>query len=268
MASSTPEISRDCVEFSSRLVEETLWTALKGHAGERAFHAEREPIYRLADPEERDRAFARLHERWFADLRLGEPVLLALSEQDGWPARVSRIRLVAAISARQEAGELFVAGPSERSVAIAILPATLADGRRALALLRRELMHVSDMLDPAFAYEPTLPRRPVGPAHDRVLQDRYRALWRCSVDGRLVGAGKLEEGVRAERLRDIEGTFSSLGERVTGLFERLFAGPRPCHAELVRIAQDPERALGPGPTGPPDLRPREIGRVRSELVPG
>lgn len=46
---------------------------------------------------------------------------------------------------------------------------------RYTALLRAELLHLADMLDPAFGYAPTLPEMDGGPSAAGLLQDRYRA---------------------------------------------------------------------------------------------
>jgi hypothetical protein len=129
-------------------------------------------------------------------------------------------------------------------VAIRIRPGTLADERRALEFLRRELLHVSDMLDPAFGYEPRLPRSPTGPPEDRLVRDRYAVLWNCSVDGRLAGSGRLGGEARLRRLAEFAQAFACLGDSVATCFERIFTGPRPIHSVLVALASDPESAFG------------------------
>ncbi len=58
------------VEFHPRLVEEAVFAALRGRPESRTFHRERDPIYREADPEERERRFAALHAAWFERLDL------------------------------------------------------------------------------------------------------------------------------------------------------------------------------------------------------
>lgn len=238
------------VEFHPRLVEEAVWTAIRGRRDAGVFHRDRERLYAGDDGETRERLFARFHAAWFERLDLASPVRTALEEQAAALAAARRVLFVPETGGTPEGAELFVARPGEFSVVVALGPRTLADGSSCLALLRRELLHVADMLDPEFRYEPRLPRRSAGPAHDRRLQDRYRALWSCSVDGRLARLGRLDAAVREERLREFRAAFPSLADAAGGCFDRVFSGPRPGHPDLVAIAEDPRAALGLDPEGP------------------
>lgn len=242
----------DSLEIHPRLVEETVWVALQGRVEARAFHQERETVYGLSDREERERVFTRLHLEWFDRLALGEPFRQACLEQARALARVRRFVAGPAARARDEGADLFVADQGESAVVVSIRPEVLADRERALELLRRDLMHVADMLDPAFRYEPRLPPSPAGPAHDRLLQERYRVLWSCSVDGRLVALRRVSEAMRAFREREFARAFCVLGERVGTCFGRIFDGPRPGHPEMVSMASDPPAAFGlrPGAARP------------------
>ncbi|MBI1950835.1 MAG: hypothetical protein HYS34_05655 [Acidobacteria bacterium] len=257
------------VEFHPRLVEEAVWAAIRGRRDAGVFHRQREGGYDEPDPEARDRAFGRLHSAWFERLGLARPVTLALREQSGAIAAARRVLLAPATSEGGEGAELFVEAPGRFTIVVTLRPGTLADPGAALALLRCELLHVSDMLDPAFEYEPRLPRQALGPAHDRRLLDRYRALWNCSVDGRLVRRGHLGPGARAARLREFTAAFACLGGEAEACFERIFSGPRPSHPGLLALAADPEAGFGMRPSGhagtgrcplcgfpTPDLEPR------------
>lgn len=171
-------------------------------------------------------------------------MLQALGEQRGWAAGVRRILLVPAPTRKSAGAELFVAGPDDRSVVICIRAETLVAPTAALLFLRRELVHIADMLDPAFGYEPSLPPHTAGPTHDRLLLDRYRVLWSCTVDGRLARQGMLEDHQRSERLREFAAAFPCLGPRTGECFGRLFERASPSHAGLVALAKDPEFAFG------------------------
>ncbi len=232
------------VEFHPRLVEEAVWIVIRRRRDAGLFHRERERLYGEPDPEKRERAFARLYLSWFRRLNLEEPITRTLGDEAPCLAAARRVLLVPATSERREAAELYVAAPGEFSVVIALRPETLAERDAALAFLRRELLHVADMLDPAFEYEPRLPAQPAGPAHDMRLQERYRVLWSCSIDGRLARLGRIPSGVRDAGLREFHRTFACLGERAEECFERLFTGPRPRHVDLVALAAEPETAFG------------------------
>ncbi len=232
------------IDCHPRLVEAAVWAAIRGGDGEAAYHREREAAYALTDPEKRDRAFERVDGAWFSRLGLGEPVREAVLEQGPLLDSVRRILLGWAARDKDQGAELFVAGGIERSVVITIRPETLVVRESARAFLRRELTHIADMLDPAFQYEPRLPRQPAGPSHDRRLQDRYRTLWNCSVDGRLVARGILDAGARDARLMEFRRAFPALKERTEECFDRLFDAARPAHPDLVTLAADPAVAFG------------------------
>lgn len=232
------------LEFHARLVEEAVWAGIRDHPRAALFHLERERLYAPADAEEIDLAFARFHATWFRRLGLEAPVVQALEEQTD---ALASVRLVLAAPARQpgeQGAELFVSDSGERTVVLKLRPDLLVRRDAALALLRRELLHVADMLDPAFAYEPVLPRHARGPAHDRTLRERYRILWDCSVDGRLARSHRISGEERGRRLEEFRGAFLCLGDRSEECFERIWSGPRPLHGDLAALASDPEAAFG------------------------
>jgi len=232
------------VAFHPRLVEQAVWAALRGRPDAGAFHRERERLYDEPDPAARERLFDGLHADWFERLGLAEPVRLALGEQAEALAPARRVVFAPVDGPGREGAELFVASPGEFSVVVTLRPSTLAAAGQVLPLLRRELAHVGDMLDPAFAYEPRLPEQPLGPAHDRRLLERYSILWNASVDGRLVRLGRLEPRVRSERRTEFEIAFACLGPEGERCFERIFSGARPPHPELVGLASDPVAGFG------------------------
>jgi len=112
------------------------------------------------------------------------------------------------------------------------------------ALLRHELGHVADMLDPSFGYERALPESDAGPATANLLRDRYRVLWDVTIDGRLARAGLAGARERAARWREFAATFAMLGEGCRSAFEEWFHLARPRHAALVQFAQAPIGRVG------------------------
>ena len=241
------------IEYEPRLVEEATFLALRGAGEETAFRRERDRLYEIADAEAREAAFRAFHAAWFERLGLGRPIGWALKER-GLILRAAERCLVAyAVSAREEGAELFVA-EQRRSVAIRLAPATLLAPERLLEFLRHELLHIADMLDPRFAYEPWLPSSSTGPAHRELLKERYRVLWDAYIDGRLSRLGWAPAVVRAERLGEFRRAFPALGERAGAEFERFFTAASLRHAELVAFAVDPGSMLdrssgGRGPGG-------------------
>ncbi|MBI4607895.1 MAG: hypothetical protein HY726_02660 [Candidatus Rokubacteria bacterium] len=237
------------IEYEPRLVEEAVFLAARGRAAEGDLRRERDRLYEVHDPEEQEAGFRAVHAAWFERLGLGRQLELALEEQPSVAAKIGRCLVACARSGRDEGAELFVspedggAGPRQRVVVLRLRPETLTVPERLRLLLRREFLHVADMLDPAFGYEPRLRAPALAPARQRLLSDRYRVLWDAFVDGRLGRLGWAPVTIRAERLEDFERAFPGLGERMEASFERFFGDGALTHAELAAFAADPQTAL-------------------------
>ncbi len=239
------------VEYEPRLVEEAVLGAVE-HRKAPGFRGERNRLYEISDPEEREAAFRKLHADRFERLNLGAPICQAVSEQPLIQENTDTCIVARARARREEGADLFVSpgregtGEAERrSVGIRLDPQRLLDPEDLLAFLRHELFHIADMLDPAFAYEPRLPRAELGPAHERLLQDRYRVLWDVSIDGRLARRGWAPPSIRDRRFQEFAGTFPMLSARVEDTFSFFFAGLSLTHADFVTFATTPQASLVP-----------------------
>lgn len=261
------------LSFSPDLVEEAVLRAIVGHPDEPDFRRARDPLYRLP-AEEREEAFARIHETWFERLGLGEPLRWALGELPELAAGCARCVVGRAFSPADETVDLLVApeeeGRGARSVLVRVRIATLAEARRCLSWLRAELLKVADMIDPAFGYEPTLPVSG-DPAHERLARERYRAIWDASVAGRLARRGDAGKDVIAGARRTFATAFPMLGAALDESFQRFVDCESRTHAEWAAFAAAPlgdEEAvsLSPGgrcslcrfPTYAPEPEPRSL----------
>lgn len=243
------------IEYEPRLVEEAVLRALRGRAEETGFRTQRDRLYEITDLEARDAGFRAFHAAWFERLGLGGLIAQALQEWPSVAANTARRLVAYASSGRDEGAELFVSpengrGEVGRTVVIHLRAETLTLPDHLRSLLRHELLHIDDMLDPGFGYEPRFPVSAAGPTYERVLQDRYRALWDAFVDGRLARLGWAPARIRVERLNDFARAFPMLRERTEEAFERFFGGASLTHAELLAFAADPERALSREGGGP------------------
>ena len=61
------------VRYDPRLIEEAVFLALRDHPETREFQKQREGVYEVADPQERERVFGELNCSWFVQLGLGDP---------------------------------------------------------------------------------------------------------------------------------------------------------------------------------------------------
>jgi hypothetical protein len=234
--------------YDPELVEEAVLLAepMMTRADARAFRRDRDRIYDVADTEERDRRFRAVHARWFLRVGLQQPLERAMKERPELADRLAEGRVVRAMARREEGADLLDGGLGESTtqpmLVVRLRPSTFAAADTLLDLLRHELLHVSDMLDPTFGYQRPLPRSADSPSHDNLLRDRYRVLWDVTIDGRLARAGLLsDDHVRAVRKQQFIAAFRMLGDRCQQLFEEWFDRRRPSHASLVAFAQMADR---------------------------
>ncbi len=233
-------------EFDPRLVEAAVLAATRRPPAPDDFHAERDTIYQVAEPERREAAFQALHACWFTRLGLDRPFRGALAEQPAIAAGCARWLVAQARGRREEAADLLIAPDVGPTLLVRVTPETVTAPEMLWRLLRRELLHVADMLDPTFGYEAALPPDAAGPGRERVVRESYRVLWNAWVDGRLVRQGALPATARGERFADFARVFPHLGAGAEAVFGRVFDGPRLTHAALVAFAAG-------GPEGaPPD----------------
>jgi hypothetical protein len=236
------------IRYDARLVEEAVQQAVRGlpKAEQNRFHSRREGLYVHPDPEEREAGFEALHGEWFVCLGLDRPLHSALAERPAVMSGVSECRVTAARSRREEMADLLgrEAAGAEPVLVVRLRPESFLDHETLLGLLRREILHVADMLDPDFGYETRLPASEEGPSYDNILRDRYRAVWDTTVDGRLFRQGLCAATVRERRRKDFARSFGPLGDQVDAGFESWFDEPHPTHAAIVSYINEPGQAGG------------------------
>lgn len=240
--------------YAPDLVEEAVLLAERTApaADARAFRRERDRLYALADGDAREARFRSLHLQWFVRLGLHRGVEEIVSGGPDLADRVGDGRVLRALARSEEGADLIdrvVPGSAELHplLVLRLRPALLLEPEGLRALLRHELMHVGDMLDPVFGYQRTLPPSDDGPSGDNIVRDRYRVLWDVTIDGRLARAGLGSDRVRAARRQEFTVTFSMLGERRGAAFDDWFDRIRPTHAALSAFAQAPNGADGTNP---------------------
>ena len=134
------------LRYDPGLVEEAVFLAAEGHPEAKRFHRERDRIYRINHPEERERAFNDLHRGWFLQLGLADQIEEAVSEQPLLSSGVNSCLVARAPGKHEEGAELFV-NPEEklsekerRTVSVFLRPESLLDPSALLTFLRHELM--------------------------------------------------------------------------------------------------------------------------------
>lgn len=233
------------IYYDPKLIEETVFQAQSGTALAREFDDERRRVYDIPDPETRERSFQDLFSRWFARLALSQPITAAVQEQPFIIPAIEACYVVRALHAKQEGAELYVAhqdrggDTTKRTLRITLRPESLLDAAALQPLLRNELLHIADMLDPAFGYEPALPQSPDGPTYDSFITNRYRVLWNVTIGGRMARRGWLPASARERALVEFAAAFPMLHSDSEPLFQRFYDDDRPDHATLAAFAFDP-----------------------------
>lgn len=238
------------IHYDSRLMEDALFHAQRqGRAG-RLYKQERNRIYEVADPDERERLFDELNRVWFIRLELDRVIARALEEQPLINSHIANCFVAAAAQAQGEGAELFVvadpavAPGARRTLRILIRPESLLQPEILTPFLRHELLHIADMLDPVFAYQPVLPKTAGGPLYDTLITHRYRVLWNITIDGRMARWGWCDGSVRKRDLGEFLAAFPMLRERREEIFTSFFDAAQPRHAELAAFALDPHAPIG------------------------
>jgi hypothetical protein len=213
------------------------------------FNCEREQIYAILDPDERNRAFFRLHLEWFREW--GMETLLIEPLKD-FPLLPPALRILAFRKSRgksDEGTELYVNEADERNGVVAMRPERLGREAELGAFMRHELAHLQDMVDPGFGYRPELAAAGPSLSQQRLARERYRLLWDVSIDGRLVGRGRQTVATKDQRWMEFCGAFAFwTGARQEQVFNSLWNNPQPTHRALEGLVCDP-RQLQSG-TGP------------------
>lgn len=215
------------------LAEEAVLRAIAGSERERDFRAARDRIYRIDDGDERECAFADLHVAWFAALDLGRPLRAALAELPILGATCARALVRRARRAANEGADLLVDTAAERTAVVHLRAETFTLPEALLDFLRGELLHVADMVDPAFGYDPELPLTEAGPSHAPVLRDRYRVVWDATIAGRLHRLGRLGRVRHDAARRAFARAFPMLGENAEKWYDRFFSGAAVGHRDIV-----------------------------------
>lgn len=225
------------LSIEPRLMERVVWEALRAAPAEEArFQQERVACYALST-DERERAFEALYAAWFDRLGYRAALDAMLASFPNLSMRVPRA-VVSCAGRSTQGAELFGEGP-RRVLTIRVHPSTLLARAEFHAWARHELMHVEDILDPAFGFDRDA--RPTGAslAAANLARERYAVLWAISIDARTSLRHELPVDCRDRRRRELARAWG-LGASAPRVFERLWEEYRirpPTHAGLLQAAE-------------------------------
>jgi hypothetical protein len=219
------------------------------------YHRERERLYSLLDPDDRNTAFFKLNLEWFREWGLEERLVRLVGE---YPLLRDKLALLIFRKARRkqdEGAELYVNSAACRNGVLALNVQRFTEApARMTAFVRHELLHLHDMVNPEFGYLPELSVEVRLPQQQRLALERYRLLWALVIDGRLSGEGKVPLLDGAQRWIEFDQAFAFWAEpKRRQMFESLWNDPFPSHPVLSAIVSDPrelQSASAPGPGAP------------------
>jgi hypothetical protein len=246
----------------------------------RRFHAAREKLYSILDPDERNAAFFRLHLEWFREWGLERQLIEVADEFPRLRTTLSALVFRTARGRNDEGAELYVntvaqdfqdssvqysegrlesrpnqqAGkPALQTGVVALRVQRLDDSIDLTRFLRHEFTHVDDMVNPDFGYSPHLALTGQNVAQQRIAGERYRLLWDITIDGRLAAAGRATTENRERHREMFDRAFSFwTNDKREIVFNMLWQNKNSRHADLLAIASDPRdlrAAQAPVPGG-------------------
>lgn len=236
------------IEYDQALIEQaTFLAARRDQRLERELHEAIDPLYEISDEETRRRAFEPAFARFFSKLGLDRIVIDLIAERPLISQHVGRCVVREAPRAKVESAELFVrragtgSSASGRTLVIQACPQSLVDSERFALRMRRELLHVADMLDEHFGYTPDTVAPGAPGARQSLLRDRYRILWDIYVEGRLSREGLGDKSMATNVRRSLHHVFATYDpQAVHAVFDKLFDTPTLTHDDLLAWARSPE----------------------------
>ena len=239
------------IELDPVLLEEVVFLAIRHREqlGDQSiveqYHHRVDALYDLPhDGDAREIAFRDVHAEFFSQLGLERMIRGPLAEFPLLEEKLERVTFLKAAARKQEGAELFVreddeTGGRQNRVAVVRLRAELfLDPDRLSRLLRHELYHVSDMVDPAFGYRPDLGETGETIAQQNLVRDRYRVLWSIYIDARLVRTDRAPATALNDQERLLARAFDGFGDGDTrAIFETVSDATSLTHADLLALAK-------------------------------
>ena len=203
------EVSKPSMEirFQPALLQEVIDSFIEKTEREgdptyyKEFHELADPIYEKFTLDDREAEFKKLYQYLFGIWGFSDIIRDAFNEFPEMKQRVGIVLVKGVLKEDQEGVDVLrkwgsvehdLAKQFEekglKGVGIKLIPRRFYDPALT-RYCRHELLHIHDMLDPAFGYDPDTR---VGQNHgeETLILHRYRILWNISVDSRLIASGK------------------------------------------------------------------------------
>ncbi|MFQ5352811.1 MAG: hypothetical protein ACE5F9_00535 [Phycisphaerae bacterium] len=232
------------IEYEQFLVEMVVFLAVRSDERlECELHQATDRLYEITDEELRQREFVPVFRDFFTKLRLDRLIAGLLAERPLIGKLVDACVVREAARSKAQSAELFIqddVGSEERgskTLVIQACPQSFIDSERFVPLMRRELLHVADMLDERFGYQRETFCGEL--ARQNLQRDRYRVFWDIYVEGRLARE-RLSTKSEEERCKQAFcRVFDSGGENKNDdAFRRVFDAESLTHRQLMDWARE------------------------------
>ncbi len=233
------------IEYEQSLIETTVFLAVRNDDRlECELHRVVDRLYDIQDEETRQREFVPVFRDFFMNLGFDKLITELLSQRPLIGELVDRCVVREAARSKDQSAELLVQcdiGIEERgskTLVIQLCPLSFIETTRFIPMMRRELLHVADMLDERFGY---LRETFSGvPSRQNLQRDRYSVLWNIYVESRLE---RERFGVEREKQR-LEQAFDRVfanGDAKTNssAFARICDAPSLTHRDFMAWACEP-----------------------------
>lgn len=227
------------IVYEPRLIEQAVFHRVRQEPElEPAIHAVLDPLYLLPPGDERDARFDAAYIEFFRQLELDAVIPTWLNERPDIVDHVRSTWVREAPARKVEGADLLVKkhpdGAVERTLLIQITALNLARPSAVEDHFRRELLHVADMLDNDFGYDPA--DLAGWSPEDFLRRDRYHVLWAMSVESRLDPEGRSNGGRLAALRKAYHRVFGPAGEAGGLTFDDRLRHPLRSHRQMFRAA--------------------------------
>jgi len=231
------------LRFEPDLVEEAVFRVIHAGMVDRRITARierrRNRIYDVPSARDREAGFMTAAMDAFTGIGLDRVLRETLDELPNLSA-LTELRVMKARSPADEHADLFVRSDlsnENQSGVVWLLVGRFLEPETMRRFLRRELLHLSDMLDERFGYNPDAVPNDRSPGRQNLFRDRYRLLWELSVTGRLERSGKLPAGTVDSLRPAFDHVFGALEEAEREKdFQRVAGDECPRHELFVTLA--------------------------------
>src|SRR5207249_308114 len=219
------------------------------------FHELADPIYEKFSLDDREPEFKKLYQYLFGIWGFSDIVRDAFNEFPSLKDRIGIVLVKGVLKEDQEGVDILRKwGSVERELAkefeekglkgvgIKLIPRRFYDPALT-RYCRHELTHISDMLDPAFNYDPDT-KVGQNPGEETLILHRYRVLWCLNIDSRLIRTGKESMLSKEDRFKEFRSWYRKIPPtQLKSVFEGLWQAESLIHSELVEMASDTLRVM-------------------------